>query len=392
MNALITPTEAERLIAESLGSLDAETIPFQDALGRVLRETLIADRDFPPFDRVMMDGIACRAADLPQPLAIQGLHAAGSPNPEPLQAEHCWQIMTGSVLPPDCDTIIPVEELALTETTATLTTDFKPTPGQFIHRKGSDCLCDTPLLEQGCHLTPAHIALAATVGATELSVTKQPKVSILTTGDELVPVTQSPLPHQIRQSNGYFLSSALKSDTNQVTLTHLPDDPSAIQQELQSALQASDLILFTGGISKGKKDFIRPILEHLVGEPTFHGIAQKPGKPLAYWKPSKTSPAVFALPGNPNSTLTTYYRYVRPALKQLLGAPSSKPTTLPLTEPIQQHPKLTLFFPATLQHHGTLHVAPPQNSGDIPAFLSATGIIEVPPGHDFVNQGSYRAI
>ena len=384
MNPLITPAEADQLIAASLTPLPSEQIPTSEALARTLRQSLTADRDFPPFDRATMDGIACRSTDLSlSPLSIQGLHPAGHPVLEKLKPAHCWQIMTGAVMPPDCDTLIPVEELTLTATHATLAANFQPQPGQFIHRQGSDCLAKTELLSPNVILTPSHLGLAASIGATELSVTRLPRISILTTGDELVPPSQPPLPHQLRQSNGIVLRSAIQQALPAhptITLQHLADNLDETTHALKQTLLDSELILLSGGISKGKKDYIRPALQSLIGSPTFHGLAQRPGKPLAYWKPSKKNPPLFALPGNPNSTHTTFLRYVYPALLRLSGSLPPDPIILPLSQPEPSHPTLTLFLPATLQPDGKVSLLKPQNSGDFTSALSATSFVEIPPG------------
>ncbi|WP_411845508.1 molybdopterin molybdotransferase MoeA [Roseibacillus persicicus] len=393
MSPLLTPAQADELIRQDLTALPCEALPYLSALGRTLRQSLSADQDFPPFDRVTMDGIACRSSDLSLgPLTIQGLHPAGEPAPAPLQPAHCWQIMTGAVMPSDCDTIIPVEELSISGTLVTVLESAAPTPGQFIHRQASDCAAGTELLTAGTVITPAHLGLAATVGAVELTVTCQPSVTILTTGDELVPPTETPLPHQLRQSNGPVLLSALANWglNHSSTHLHLPDDLTHTTEAIESALSSSDLVLISGGISKGKKDYVRPALESLIGPPTFHGIAQRPGKPLAYWKPSSQNPPLFALPGNPNSTLTTFLRYVRPALHLLAGSPIPEPITLPLAKPLTPHPKLTLFLPATLESNGTLTVHQPQNSGDFASALSASGFIEVPSGEVEVTTAAYH--
>ena len=383
MNPLITPTEADKIISESIAPLTTETVPFAAALKRTLRQSLVADRDFPPFDRVMMDGIACRSRDLALgPLRMQGLHPAGSPIPAALEPGHCWQIMTGATLPPDCDTIIPVEEISLNQNHATISLNYQPHAGQFIHREGSDCIAGTELLAPGTLLTPAHLGLAATIGATKLTVTKQPRVTILTTGDELVPPHEVPLPHQLRQSNGTVLQGALNErDPHNPFLKrqHLSDDLEETKTALAHALNESDLILLSGGISKGKKDFIRLALESLIGLPAFHGVAQRPGKPLAYWNPSSKNPPIFALPGNPNSTYLTFLRYVRPALHLLAGSTVPSGIQLPLANTPEPHPKLTCFLPATLQPNGKLAILTPQNSGDFASALDSAGFIELSP-------------
>ncbi|MBK1834208.1 molybdopterin molybdotransferase MoeA [Roseibacillus ishigakijimensis] len=392
MDSLISPAEADEIIAASLQALPAEPVYFLDALARTLRETLCADRDFPPFDRVTMDGIACRSLDLTLPaLTLQGLHPAGDPAPAALLPGHCWQVMTGAVLPSDCDTIVPVEELHLREKRVSLRKDAEPQAGQFIHRQGSDCVAGCELLQAGTTIAPAHLGLAATIGKTELLVTRQPRITLLTTGDELIPPSEKPAPHQLRQSNGPVLLGALQAFTRDCQHLHLSDDLGATRLALEEAIAASDLVLLSGGISKGKKDYVRPALQELVGPPAFHGIAQRPGKPLAYWSPRSESPPIFALPGNPNSTLTTFLRYVRPALSLLAGSLPAQGPLLPLREPLTPHDRLTLFLPASIQPDGRLLVIKPQNSGDFASTLNASGFVEVPPGPDLIQQALYHA-
>ncbi|MDP0490206.1 MAG: molybdopterin molybdotransferase MoeA [Verrucomicrobiota bacterium JB023] len=405
MNELITPSQADQIIRESIDPLPEELLYFLDATGFVLRAPLVADRPFPPYDRVMMDGIACRSQDLPGPFEIEGLHPAGAPAPRQLRAGHCWKIMTGAVLPADCDTIIPIEELEINDKSARLVTDFKPEPGQFIHRQGSDCEEGTALVSVGTRIGPAETSIAATVGATTLSTSRFPRVVILTTGDELVPPHHTPEPHQLRQSNGATLFSALIEYGLPLTSIrdfHVHDDLAQTKRALEDIVggqapdildddgEHADLVLITGGISKGERDHVRAALEDLVGEPAFHGVKQRPGKPLAYWKPSKKNPAIFALPGNPNSALTSFYRYVLTALDLLSGATLIKPVTLPLAEAFQPHPELTLHLPASLDEEGRLVLHRPQNSGDIPATLKAIGYAEIPPGEAPLERVAFR--
>ena len=153
---------------------------------------------------------------------------------------------------------------------------------------------------------------------------------------------------------------------------------------ISSALAQSDLVILSGGISKGKKDYVRPALENLIGPPVFHGVAQRPGKPLAFW------PGIAALPGNPNSTLTTFHRYLVPLLNKMVGTPTPSPINLPLASPIKQHPKLTQFLPAKLTPDGKAQALAPQNSGDFLTAMSGTGYLEIPPGEGMVTSALFR--
>ncbi|MEJ6562068.1 MAG: molybdopterin molybdotransferase MoeA, partial [Akkermansiaceae bacterium] len=337
---LITPAEAEALILSSIAPLSTERVSLERSLGRVLREPILADRSFPPFDRVTMDGIAFFKSDLNE-LRLHGLHAAGDPEPAELPAGSCWQIMTGASLPSDCDTVVPYEEVEIGETHAKINCEV--VPGRFIHRKESDASPGDLLVPAGTRIGPAQLGLAASVGAIELTVTRLPKITILGTGDELVPPEETPLPHQLRQSNGLTLRAAVEEwGAAEITLAHLADDLASTTSGIAEALEKSDLVILSGGISKGKKDYVRPALESLIGPPLFHGVAQRPGKPLAYW------PGVAALPGNPNSTLTTFHRYLVPTLQALVGLPQKVTSLLPLETPQQAHDFLTIYLPASL--------------------------------------------
>ena len=374
--SLITPSEAASLMLSNVDLLEIETVALEKSLGRVLREDLSADRPFPPFDRVTMDGVAFRFADLDSSsLALQGVHGAGSPNPPPLKEKHCWQIMTGSVMPPDCDTVIPYEEVSLTQDHATI--NCKAVPGKFIHRQGSDASTGDLMIKSGTRINPGHLGIMASIGAVQVKVSRLPRVKILTTGDELIPVHESPLPHQLRQSNGITLLSAIENwGPVDASWDHLPDELQATTIGITQALELSDLVILSGGISKGRKDFVRPALESLRGAPLFHGVAQRPGKPLAFWKD------IVALPGNPNSTLTTFRRYVVPLLCRMTGAPDEAGITLTLAEPICKHPFLTQFLPAKINPDGKAVSLSPQNSGDFVTPLEGTGYLEIPPGND----------
>lgn len=379
----ITPSQAEELVLASAHRLEVESVALRDSLGRILRKPLVADRPFPPFDRVTMDGIAFQH-DERKEYALHGLHPAGSPLPEALPSGSCWQIMTGAALPPDCDTVVPYEEIELRETHARLTGEA--TPGIFIHREGTDAKTGDELVKAGTRIGPAHLGLAASVGAVEMQVARRPKIAILSTGDELVLPEEQPETHQLRQSNGLTLKAAIERwGAAEISLLHLADDLAATTDGIRKAMDGNDLVIISGGISKGRKDFVLPAMKSLVGDPLFHGVLQRPGKPLAFW------PGVAALPGNPNSTLTTFHRYLIPLLNAMSGTPQRSVIKLPFETEIIRHPRLTVFVPCMISEEGKFRPLVPQNSGDFVTPLSATGFAEVAPGSDTETTGLYRA-
>lgn len=389
MSPLITPDQAMRAISGGVAPLGSESVPTILCNERVLAAPVTADRPFPPFDRAMMDGIATHSRWLsgakPITLPLQGLHAAGSPPPAALEHGHAYEIMTGAVLPADCDTLIPYEEIAITTSddptgkVATVT-GLVPPPNQFIHRTGSDCSKGEVLLREGQQLTPPALGLAASAGYAALSVTLRPAVAIVSTGDELVDIAATPEPWQIRRSSPVALTALLSPTTNEPPAVFcVPDDEEETAQILSNICSRFDAIVITGGISKGKRDFIRPVLERIIGQPLFHGVAQRPGKPLAVWK-TADSPIVFALPGNPTSTLACATRYVVPALRALAGQ-LTEPPQVHLTTMPPRNTKLTQFLPARLDPAtGFATITSPKNSGDELSPAQATGFVEIPSG------------
>ncbi|MGB6221142.1 molybdopterin molybdotransferase MoeA [Haloferula sp.] len=374
MNELITPAEADARISSSLTTLPSENVPLARAIGRRLLSPILADRSLPPYNRAMMDGVAFRASTIPanKRITIAGLHAAGSPPPGPLTPGHAWEIMTGAIVPDDCDTVVPYEQLSpdLTQ----ILGPFKA--GQFIHPIGADAKNGATLVAAGVTIGAPEIAIAASVGQTTLTVPRRPKVGILTTGDEAIHPAAIPEPWQIRRSNGATLAAILDHHGIPIEFhQHAIDDEVDLGKRLDQALETVDLLITIGGISRGKKDFIRPLLEDRLGAPAFHGVSLRPGKPLAFWP---GPPDVFALPGNPVSVLATFTRFVRPALNQLQGLPNPRRRTMP-PEDIKALAKLTWLLPLG----GRRQPLPPGNSGDFSSIAGAVGVLEIPPAPDF---------
>jgi len=383
MNALVTPAEALARIFGSLPETGTETVQLSAAIGRVLREPIHADRPLPPYDRATMDGIAFHSTSKP-PLVLAGLHAAGDPPPRPLAPGEAWEIMTGATLPGDCDTVVPYEEVTISNGSATFYGEIEP--GNFIHFAGGDAMVGTRLVDTGTLLGPVEIAIAASVGCSRLVVSKRPVITLITTGDEAVPIEATPEPWQIRQSNGPMLAALLQaSGFPDVHLIHVVDDTGLLFQHVATALAKSDLLILCGGISMGKRDHVRGVLESLLGPPTFHGVAQRPGKPLAFWQ---GPPPVFALPGNPLSVLATFSHYVRPALAAMQGTAPPPPTRLLLDAPLDPAPRMTWLLTARLNPDGTVHPIPPLNSGAFVSVTTATHLLEIPPGDATLPAGS----
>jgi molybdopterin molybdotransferase len=329
----------------------------------------------------MMDGYALRSADMDNSglFEIVAQAPAGVPQQKLGQTPRgCAEIMTGAVVPGDADCVVPYESTRrIDDKHMQLLDPMDHAAGDFIHKFASDRPAGETLLEVGTHIGTREIAVAATCGYTTLSVSKKPTIAIVSTGDELVEISAKPLPHQIRRSNDIMIDAALKRlDLPACQFADLPDEAEASQAQLAELIAANDFVILSGGISMGKKDFIPTTLDALGLKCHFHGVAQKPGKPLGFW--SNESCAVFALPGNPLSTLTCLHHYIIPALQIASAGIERRHSTITLSEPYKGHPKLTVFLPVSLGPNNQARAQPAHNSGDMVSILKSDGYIELP--------------
>ncbi|WP_405236588.1 molybdopterin molybdotransferase MoeA [Lentisalinibacter orientalis] len=376
---MITVGEAWQRIEDALPDYGVEDIAVEEAAGRVLRSSVCAERDQPPFDRVMMDGIALRHTGA-RHLRVQATQHAGDPPLELADDTACIEIMTGAALPSGADTVIPVERVRITDGTAELEEGYEPEPGQFIHRRGSDHVAGTGLLEPGCVLGAPEVAVLAAQGLATVGVGRRPPAAVVSTGNELVSAGAPVAAHEIRLSNGpAILSSLLRHGHAGSRHVHLRDEPQLMRERLAALLDEYPLLLLSGGVSKGKADYVPGILAELGVEVIFHRVSQRPGKPM--WFGARGGTLVFALPGNPVSALVCFRRYVLPAL--LRGAGHTGPTveTAVLGADYAFRPPLTCFLPvrAETDADGSLVAmpAPTNTSGDFTALAGTTGFVEL---------------
>lgn len=380
----ITPQDADRIIESLVQPLSAEKVPFEQAYGCILREPILADRDFPPFDRAMMDGIAIRFADPSRSeFTSEGIQRAGIEVQELKNEGGCFEIMTGAVVPLGCDTVIPVEEVIESGGRFSLRAGYVPEKGQFIHEQGSDNQVGDLLIPPGQILSAKEIAVVATCGYAEVEASPRPVITIVSTGDELVDVGETPNPFQIRKSNIYALEAACSKlpIPVEVRLDHLPDDKTVIASRLTELIADSDVLLLSGGISKGKYDFLQELLVEAGAEKQFQWVKQRPGKPLWFGTTSEGT-LIFALPGNPNSTLTCFYRYAVNSILIMAGLGKIVPEYGTLKSAYTFKPPLAHFLPVTAlrSESGVLELSPlpTQNSGDLAGLALSDGFIELP--------------
>ncbi|HEY7378490.1 MAG TPA: molybdopterin molybdotransferase MoeA [Steroidobacteraceae bacterium] len=383
---MITPAEAETFISQHLVCLPIESLPLPQCMGAVLRENVYAERDQPPFDRVAMDGIAIDSNAWKagrRKFRVEGLQAAGDPPQRLAAADDCLEVMTGAVLPHGCDAVIPGEQLKLANGVADVG-DTEVRSGQNVHRRASDGRQGDLLLEAGALLRAPEIAIAASAGMSRIRVSSQPTIVVISTGNELIEPGEPILDHQIRRSNSYGVAAALRQrGFTRVADDHLPDEMGALLERLRLHLHTHDVLILSGGVSMGRYDLVPKALEELGVRLVFHRIAQRPGKPM-WFGITEGGPAVFALPGNPVSTLVCLARYVLPALYQAMGLREPRVEKIALSEPVEFKAALTSFLPVTVEYDdwGRPWAVPkPTNgSGDFSSLAGTDGFVELPPG------------
>lgn len=376
---MITVSEADQLLRQYVRGFGTEVVALDRAGGRILAQKIFADRPYPPFNRVAMDGIAIRHASwhtgttrfriASTQLAGEAPHALGDP-------ASCIEIMTGAALPQGCDTVVRYEDFDLDSDTASIRSDVVVRAGQNIHTAGSDCSDGALVLDQGVTLGPTHIAALASVGAPEVVVSTSPRLAILATGNELVAVDGPVLPHQIRQSNGHAVYAALKQRGYQdIRLEHSPDDEDALRDRLRGLLDQADVVVVSGGVSDGKSDLVPKLLGELGINEVFHKVRLKPGKPFWFGTSADGQP-VFGLPGNPVSALVCLYRFVLPSLTACEGASQRFREVASLTALPRRKNDFTHFLPVRREGNAA-HPVPSNGSGDFLSLLQSDGFVEV---------------
>ena len=384
---MLSPAEAEALIQQHLTCLPIESLPLPQCMGSVLRENVYAERDQPPFDRVAMDGIAvdssvCRNGR--RSFRMQGMQAAGDPPLRLAAVDACIEVMTGAVLPQGCDAVVPVEQLELADGQASLKAGTEIVGWQNVHRRATDGRQGELLLKVGTLLRAPEIAVAASAGMSRVRVSSQPTVIVISTGNELVEPGEPILSHQVRRSNVYGVAAALRQrGFVRVADDHLPDDLEILRERLTLHLHTHDVLILSGGVSMGRYDLVPKVLEELGVRLVFHRIAQRPGKPM-WFGVAESGQAVFALPGNPVSTLVCLARYVLPALYQAMGQNAPAVERIAIADAVESKASLALFLPVAVNYDDWGRPwavpKPTQGSGDFTSLAGTDGFVELPPG------------
>lgn len=389
---MITVQEANDLVLRWAPRFDSVKYPIEKCLGMSLAENVLSERSQPPFHRVAMDGISIKLESFnagQKKFKIQGLQRAGEPQKKLEDSSSCLEVMTGAVLPEGTDVVIRYEDLELADGFAII----KPQALQLsaydnVHTEGSDHKKGDVVLAKGQILWGPQIGILAANGYSQVSVVSRPKIALISTGDELVDFNQTPNSYQIRKSNPFALRAVLQSfSENQIDFYHLEDEMVSIHTGLQHLLKQYEILIFTGGVSEGKFDFLPKVFSDLKIEKVFHKVSQRPGKPFWFGiGPEKQR--VYALPGNPVSCLVCLRRYVIPSLSTFARENAEYAT---LSEEFKFAKSLTYFLPVSIQlsSEGKM-VATPQKtngSGDYGALAKSDGFIELPLEQDVFKKG-----
>lgn len=390
---MIPVKEAESIILSNIINYGITTLPLEACMGKVLREDLVADRDFPPYDRVTMDGIAIdyKAFEKGQrTFPISGVAAAGSLQQTLSETNACMEVMTGAIMPNNADTVIRYEDIVVANGKATIIEEAIVNEAQNVHYKGEDRKQGDVVVKVGIRLSAAEIGVAATMGKAEIKVSKTPKTLIISSGDELVEIHEKPAAHQIRKSNVFRLKAQLKQYGIEVDKAHLKDNLEEIISQVKGFFDNYDVIILSGGVSKGKFDFIPQAMEKLGVEKLFHKIQQRPGKPFWFGKhPSNT--IVFALPGNPVSSFMCMQRYILSWLAASLGLNEKQAIKAKLANTVTFKPDLTYFMQVktSFDNEGHIMAIPVEGhgSGDLANLVDADGFLQLPQGKNEFKAG-----
>jgi molybdopterin molybdotransferase len=384
---MITFKEAQEIIIGLSKSFGTESIALENALGRILTEPIVADRDYPPFNRATMDGYAMQLEDIEKGIVefkvVENIFA-GQVSTIGLNSGQCYKIMTGAAVPESANMVIQRENIIDNgEFIKIHPGNYKPF--QQIAKQGEDVKEEECIVSPPVNCTPAVISVLAALGKAAVKIEKLPRVAVFTTGNEIVPVGEPVSSFQIHNSNQYMLCALLqKWGIKPFLCAHIRDDKKELFEMLSKGI-TGDIIIISGGVSAGDADYVPEILESLGIKKLFHKVAIKPGKPL-WCGQVPGGVMVFALPGNPFSGLVTFTLFVETYLSHCFGLANPESVTLPLNGQHVKKSNLDEFFPVAIRNF-PLSVFPLSfnGSGDIIAALQADGIAHHPAAVDILS-------
>jgi molybdopterin molybdotransferase len=392
---LIELDEARQMVSDSAGALPGEVVELRAALDRILAADVVGEDAVPAFDNSAMDGFALRAADIegatratPASLRVIGESRAGCPAAGPVGPGQAIAISTGAMMPEGADAVIPIEETAVRNATVAV---FAPADaGAYVRRAGDDIAPGQRVLARGMRLGPAELGVLASLGKEDVLCTRRPRVSVFTTGDELVAPGAVLRAGAVRDSNSYSIPAlARRAGAEVIDVTSIPDDAHAIKDAIAGAL-ALDVVIVCGGASVGEHDHLKDALAALDVRERFWGVALKPGKPTWFGVYGQT--LVFGLPGNPVSAMVTFILLVAPALRALSAASAETVhTTATLTSDYDKSPGRAHAVRCSVRaSESGWEVQPtgPQGSHILSSMLGAQALAIIPGNSGPLSAGS----
>ncbi|AJE03549.1 molybdopterin molybdotransferase MoeA [Geobacter pickeringii] len=374
--------DAQRVILQQVNILEEVEVPLLQGLGMVISNDMHASWDMPVADNSAMDGYAFSHETLQENcLKVTGFLPAGKERAVPVAPGEAIKIMTGAPVPPGCDTVVPIEDVEHVDEGIRLKSGVKP--GSHIRRRGEDVRCGERVVAAGTMLRPQEIGMLASLGRTMLPVYRAPQVAIIATGDELVEAGSTPIAATKINSNSFSIAAqVVETGASPVVLGIARDDKDSTRAKILAGLQ-SDVIMTTGGVSVGEKDYVKEVIQELGGEILFWKVNMKPGKPFAF--AMLNGKPVFALPGNPVAAMVAFVMFVRPALLKMMGhlhirKPVVKAT---VTEPYRNkgdRPHLVMSRLSEINGEYLAEIAADQSSASLAIMVRANGIIELAPG------------
>jgi molybdenum cofactor synthesis domain-containing protein len=380
----LTPAAALTLLQAEVRQVASESLPLDRAAGRYLAAPINADRDSPAMDVSAMDGYAARVSDLDrdEPLAVAATCRPGMEPPAAPPPGSVVRLFTGSSIPRGLELVIRREDVHETATEIRwLPAARTAQAGRDIRFRGENARAGENVIPAGTRLTAGVIAAAATFGAVEVSAARKVVVAILTTGDELLALHQVPEPWQIRDSNGPMLAGLLanRPEIHVLAQRRAADQLDLVISDIAAALREADLVLITGGASKGDRDYVPEAVQRCGARIIFHRLPQRPGQPLL-GAVGPQGQCILGLPGNPASALLGAIRYGLPMITHMSGGPSLAPPMVTIDRPDDRSLDLWWFRPVRLLAQGRAELVTTRGSGDIASLAKADGLVEVPPG------------
>lgn len=384
---MISFEDAVSQVHRAAWRLPGEPVSLHDALNRILAESIHADLDLPPFNKSSMDGYACRAGDAHLPLRVIEHVPAGAVPRHPISPGTCAKVMTGAPVPEGADCVLIVEEVE--ERGDGLVQFTGPEPRSNIVPRGDDIRAGDRVLEAGTRLRPQHLPVLASAGRSEARVTRQPRVAVIATGDELVPPGAVPGPGKIRNSNSAQLAAlAREAGADTTDLGIVRDHEGELRAAWEKALAHHDVVISTGGVSMGDYDLVPDILKHHGFEIHFDRVAIQPGKPVLF--ATRREQACFGLSGNPVSSFLQFMLFGEPFLRALQGAPSAmREIVAPLGERfVRKNAGRMGWVPVRFDSECRVRSIEFHGSAHINAFTAADGIIAFPVGTGALEVGA----